>query len=100
MVEKIQVNLARSLRKVLRQPQYLYRNTFPDFPKDGDKRKTANDAQTILLQVLVQGPARSYGTEGVEGLKERNGGKAKERMRKRRGGWRKERDVNSLRWRY
>lgn len=71
----MQVSLPRSLRQ-----------------EDGDKRETTNNAPKILLQ--VQGPARSYRTEGgVEGLRERNGEKAKERMRKKSEGWRKEMDV-------
>ena len=57
VVERIQINLPRSPRKVLQQLQYLYRNTFPDFPN-------ANNAPKILFH--GQGPARSYGTEGGE----------------------------------
>ena len=84
-MERIQVNLPRSLRKVLRQLQYLYRNTFPDFLRDGNKRVTANNTPKILLQ--PQDLVRSYGTEaGVEGLRERNKEKAKGRMRKKREG--------------
>ena len=62
MAERIQVNLPRSLRKIFRQLQYLYCNRFPGFPKDGDKKETANNAPKIELQ--VQGLVKSYGTEG------------------------------------
>ena len=93
MAERTQVNLPRSLPKVLRQLQYLYRNRFPDFPRDGNKREAANNTPKLLLQ--VQDLARSYGTEGgVEGLRERNREKAKERMRIRgRERLEKEKDV-------
>jgi len=94
VAERIQVNLPRSLRKIFRQLQYLYRNRFPDFPKDGDKKETKNRVAS------ARSGKRLWDRGRVEGLRERNREKAKESMGKKRKGWRKERDVNGLRWRY
>ena len=49
MVGKIQVNLSLSLRKVLRQPQYLYLNMLSDLTKYWRRRPEGNSQQAKNL---------------------------------------------------
>jgi len=51
VVEKVQVNLSRSLRKVLRQLQYLYHATLSDLTQQG--RAASRGRQLMIHENLV-----------------------------------------------